>query len=349
MEPPARLPETEADLAEWSVYIDWLLQRGDRRGDLLALELALPADPTLQALGAWRGMARHVYRDRPTTPIGWCLGHVRTLGLGTPLGAPPISRSILGNAHGLMRSEPGWRVEHLEVLVDPDDDRRPWRRLFAGLPASCRRVTFKFTQWSAAWVAELIDLLPESVRELEVSPQHVRVEASGVPRTSIGDRFDVVGFGGTVIDPPLAEEIADALSRSHAVKVRVSSFAAPLPWDRCLLGGSGDGALLQPDLRAGFMLPRWTLLTLQRRFGPVPVRAQLAATLPEDHLIHGMHLVRRGSSWTLHRTASVQVHRAGAPLLPDIVPLLDGDHLAFRTAEYVFVAGDPTETVRAWC
>ena len=43
---PAHLPTREADLADWSVYADQLLAEGHPLGELIALDLSLPADPT---------------------------------------------------------------------------------------------------------------------------------------------------------------------------------------------------------------------------------------------------------------------------------------------------------------
>jgi hypothetical protein len=68
MEAPARLPQTEDDLADWAVYADWLQTRGDSRGDALAAELALPAAPEREQLAAFHAAVRRLH---PRPPSGW--------------------------------------------------------------------------------------------------------------------------------------------------------------------------------------------------------------------------------------------------------------------------------------
>jgi uncharacterized protein (TIGR02996 family) len=81
MEAPS-LPRSEADLDGWHVYADWLAERGDPRAEAIALELSLPARPSTDELARFHDATRRLARMRTTTPIGWCLGHARTLTLG---------------------------------------------------------------------------------------------------------------------------------------------------------------------------------------------------------------------------------------------------------------------------
>ena len=366
MQAPARLPASEADLAEWSVYVDWLLERGERRGELLARELALPSAPEPESLQAWLALARRPYHEPRAMPIAWCLGHARTLEIVPPRrymihpAAPPDS--AISNARAFLQAAPGSRLEALRVLIEPDD-LRPWRRLFAVLPASCRRVTLGLTAWpDERAAAEIVGMLPASVRELELRPERWAAASAPLLAAFVDDRFELVGIGDVGIDAALGGQLAAALARSHAVRLRVSRFeAAPLPWERCVLGRPGDAALLEPDRRRGLLLPRWSLLALQRRFGPVPVRAQLAARLPEGYelSVHGgfiltrssscPKLVRRGEVWTLRGSDKTPVWCNGARVPhSQILPIHEGDRIRIGPAEYVLFTRDPTAAVRAW-
>ena len=76
---PARLPATAEDLDAWAVYADHLMTIADPRGELIALELALPAECTRAQVADLHALAAPRCRLGGKTPIGWCLGHARTL------------------------------------------------------------------------------------------------------------------------------------------------------------------------------------------------------------------------------------------------------------------------------
>jgi hypothetical protein len=266
----------------------------------------------------------------------------------------PPDHGLLANARDLLRTGAGARLEALSVPIGVYDGAKPWRRLFEALPASCRRVGVALSGWTERDAALLSAALPATVRELEVARFARRGAAPPEPERFVTDRFDVVDLGQLEVTAALADRVARELERSRAVRVRVGRIAAArLPAGRWELGAPGDAALLDPVRRRAMQLPRWSLRLRQQRYGLLPVRAQLAATLPEDHTLeplagaterdgHSNDLVRRGDAWTLRRGEADLWHN-GALLSPGvIVPLADGDRLGIGQTELVFVARDVT-------
>ncbi|MBA2544284.1 MAG: hypothetical protein H0V17_31860, partial [Deltaproteobacteria bacterium] len=80
MEPPG-LPRSVEDLDDWSVYADHLMTIGDPRGERIAFELAVPAEPTTDQLAAFQAQARRASHRDALIGMSWCLDHVRTLEL----------------------------------------------------------------------------------------------------------------------------------------------------------------------------------------------------------------------------------------------------------------------------
>ncbi len=311
---PARLPATEAELAAWSVYADHLMTLGDPRGEAMALELALPAEVPRPALARWHALAKPRYGRGGATPIGWCLGHARTLAIP---GAAPIlghrhvgpTLGALAHAADVLARPQGRLVEELAIEYEPGEHGAAWRRLFAALPRTCTRVVLGMPASAhTAELAELVALLPAHVRALALARRlGPRGSNTLVPVTA---RFDLVDLSRAFLDARQLEALLTRLEVTPGVRVRVANLgAALLGAPRCTLGAPGDAAIIDVAARQAIALPRWTLLALQHRYGHVPVRTQLAGGLGEGYTLlrtalgfvveHGSALLRWGPRWTL--------------------------------------------------
>jgi hypothetical protein len=350
VERPARFPTTEAELDDWSVYADWLMTQGDERGESMAHELAVPADP--QHIGAWQ----NEWGRRPgDDELGWsvtiarCLGHVRAVEIrNTGLMSRQV---ILPKLASLFRTEAAALLEHLDI--EYDGGRKYWRQLFNALPAACARLTLRLDLSQDPLilkrVIEVVDRwIRSSVRELELVGYRYETTALSL----LDDRFDVVA----IHHPRQPTRWADRLSRTRTVKLRVPEISGELVGhSRCVVGRPGDAAIVQPQLRRAVALSRPTLLDLHRRHGPIPVRLQITQNFPERHDLYGYEgridlgsrgdvaLWRVGDAWTLRvsQTPSNSIHRNGE-LVPSgqEVPIDDGDRIAIGDAEGTFLVRD---------
>jgi hypothetical protein len=145
-EPPPLLPAVEADLPAWAAYAAELRAAGDRRGELMELDLSLPANVSQEQLAEFHAACKRLCRVRPATPAVWSLAHARELGLW-PTGGYPVQSWVRSAEHGafanardMLQTPVGSRVEQLATAWPTRDDARPWRRLMQALPATCTRI-----------------------------------------------------------------------------------------------------------------------------------------------------------------------------------------------------------------
>ncbi|MGE0868821.1 MAG: hypothetical protein AB7P03_09670 [Kofleriaceae bacterium] len=363
---PARLPQTEDDLAEWSVYADWLLTRNDPRGELLALELALPSEPSAEQLAEFQTRVGSQYRGRNTSFIAWTLFHARAVELhGRP--HDTADAGTIASAIELFASDAGQFVEHVGFGITELDQAT--RRLIWRLPHSCTSLSIWLGERSHALrIEDLVGIIPATVRRIEVVDDCVGTR-SGRLDWLIDDRWDVVAFGSgmnldaiTQLAARLAVTTHVKLAIEDTRRARLAWGELWLPWDRCAFGTPRDAVIVQPARGSAALLPRWGQVDLQRRYGPIPIRAQLAVALPEDHglafrfdhngvpdiqRVRGSTLVRRGRSWTLRPDQIGNHVLNGASLRPgQIVPIAHGDRLAIESAECVFLTHDWAQAVR---
>ncbi|MGE0549450.1 MAG: hypothetical protein AB7O24_05620 [Kofleriaceae bacterium] len=363
---PARLPATEDELAEWSVYADWLITRGDPRGELIAFELTLPSEPTAEQLADFHARVSSQYRHRDTASVSWCLAHARRIELHDRSGDATDAGTI-ASALQLLASDTGRFVEHVGFWISELD--RPARNLFRQLPPTCTKLSLHLSRRSRGLKAEqLIGIIPSTVRSVYI--------ADFFPGTRdrpldwfIDDRFDQVRFHFSMnLDAPA--QFAERLAVTKRVKIaiadtrraRLASGEVWLPWERCAFGDPGDAVLVQPARNSAAIVPRWGLQALQDRYGPIPIRSQLASTLAENHglsfafdadgrpdiqQVVGSTLVRRGRSWTIRadrpHNMSLNGVRATAG---QIVPIVHRDRITIETAECVFLTHDWESAVR---
>ena len=350
---PARLPATEADLAAWSVYADHLMTLGDPRGEAMALELALPAEVPRVALARWHALAKPRYGRGGATPIGWCLGHARTLAIACARPAqghryvgPTVG--ALAHAADVLARPQGRLVEELAIEYAAGEHGAAWRRLFAALPRTCRRVVLGMPPGAhTAEIAELVALLPAHVRELALA-RRLGPQGSNtlVPVTA---RFDLVDLSHAFLEPRQLAALRTRLEVTPGVSVRVANLGpALLGAPRCTLGAPGDAAVVDVAARQASALPRWTLVELQARYGHVPVRTQLAGNLGEGYALLrtplgfitglGSTVLRWGGRWTLagHHGARLDGRALGDTEIVDVpdgawITVMDSALLLFTT------------------
>ena len=314
---PPHLPASEAELDDWSVYADYLLTIGDRRGELMAIDLALPAIVDADDVIAYQTKARaSCPLQAAATRVVWSLAHVRALDiLGTfpselRREAGPDETTLATVARSL--GSPLYRcLEHLAIVYFPDEHAAHWRRLFAALPPACRELVVRMPrdEMTGPQLAELIAILPPQIRTLgllELPRQAAAMHA--IVAELATDRFEVVHVTSSAVDEPALAAFATALARTRTVRLRTSVLTGPHLANPRMELDSVDAALASNGYAIG--LRRWTPIELQERFGYIPIRAQLAAQLPETHRIllgregwpyasRGGTIVRRGAAWTL--------------------------------------------------
>lgn len=160
----------------------------------------------------------------------------------------------------------------------------------------------------------------------------------------MSDRFDLVDLIGFRAAGEQQDGLAAALSATRKVALRVAMDMTRISMDRRQLVPPGAAALVGQIRTPLVALERWSLLARQRRYGVIPVQAQIAGALPEWHWLAGRllaepadggvndFLVRRGERWTLRSDPSVACARNGAPIEPGtIVELVHGDTLTMRS------------------
>ncbi len=315
MEPPA-FPTSEADLAEWSVYADYLQTRGDPRGELIAHDLALDATPDPDALHAFHTLAEPLCAQRGTTKIGWCLGHARTLAMRL---SP--HRASTDTMHDLLREPALACLESIAIIYEPGTSHA-WRRALAVLPPTCKRLDVRFlADWSFLAAEEVLAIAPPTVDTLGLSTRReppAVITLDPAPKTSfalnvhvtrlISDRFAVLDL----IDAPLTREVSEAVVAAlRATRVTEVRTAERLSAPRCRVGAPDDAGVIGE--RTFARVPPWSLELLQERHGLVGARAQLARSMPEHYLLRATqaairvapflgagHLAHQRGRWTLH-------------------------------------------------
>ena len=325
---PARLPQTEADLADWSVYADQLLAEDHPIGEPLAFELALPADPDEYQIGwfqdRWRKLCPQ--HDREAMSVAWALGHARVVmvrGHRPKLGGyDPIEGRTFDAATRLLQSPRGQLVETLELEVNHGQATSAVESLLRELPATCTRIVVRTA-------LELDRLDPF----LAAMPAHVTC----------------LGLGGV---PALTATHAAALaSRFEIIELaHRPELAAAWLHPRFTFGEAG---VVDVEGRRVETLDRATLFALQNRHGLVPIHAQVKRSLPEMHGLHrtvyrvevAPSLVRRPDGWTLRGASDVTLDGV-AVSEHEIVRIEDGSLIGMGDRVRVFVARDLDRRLR---
>jgi hypothetical protein len=344
-----QFPIDESGLAEWSVYADHLQELGDPRGALIALELVLPARIERAALQPFHARFRRLCRNSRAIEIGWCLGHARDLAIhAIPQGLDEIApgHPALAHARTILQSPISARLESLELPFSPAwlDLRiewRSWTRLMAALPPSCSRVTISVPPVDERVAGELIASLPSTVRAICLQPFGVELSPGDTILTFLDDRFDLVEVGP--ISPNRAQRVAEKLRSTTHLRLRSSKLIGPALGTRIELGGPGAAALVEAENAYAFS--RHSLLQLQRRYGGIPIRAQLARELPECASLAtatgGIDLARRGVDYTLRGVfQEVAVNGRTLENEIEIVPISDGDHITIGGLPFTFFTTD---------
>jgi hypothetical protein len=264
---PARLPTTEAELADWSVYADQLQQEGDPLGELIALDLALPARPSTEALADFQQrLKKRCWTHRQTVEVTWTLGYARSLGFRrdpTKM-SPTIDDGTLANARDFLRSEAAGLLEELVLIFSGSS--RPMERMLAALPATCTHVKV-FDRWrNEHQLVEMITALPRQVTYLSLSS--VPTLSPEAARTLIDDRFEQVTIRRA--DPVPLET---ALHSTERVRVELGVVTGRLEHPRCVWAGGADAGLVDIAARRASVVPN--PFATQRRFGLIPIRTQL--------------------------------------------------------------------------
>ncbi|HEY0255065.1 MAG TPA: hypothetical protein VGC41_26240, partial [Kofleriaceae bacterium] len=193
----------------------------------------------------------------------------------------------------------------------------------------------------------LAELLPPHVTQLSVAGE----QPFDYP-SLIDDRFETVELHGVH-----EETIVAALSATARVKVRVLESGFGRIHERIALL-DGPGLIQTSDRRADHLRP--LRLTELERYGAIPIRSQLARTLPAYYQLgHGHPLVvpspRSGAiramadQWSLRAEgANMRYAINGRELaIGERVPLADGDVIGFDTHEAMLVTHDLVARVKA--
>ncbi|HWO22559.1 MAG TPA: hypothetical protein VNO30_27560 [Kofleriaceae bacterium] len=380
MDRPARLPITQDELDEWSVYADWLQSRGDPRGERIALELALPAAPAPAALAAFQA------RGATAVPAGegivptLALGYIQALTVARASGTYTVEAEALERARALLVTEAGALVEEVDFAFDPGKHLRAAGALLAALPPTCRRLGLDLCgPISDDAAAELAAHLPPHVRELALRAYGVRLARIGLTGmlTWIDDRFDAVEvrFKRSTFDVALGHlqvdraRLAERAGQARHVRQRWTAIDAPFPPGRVEVGRPGEAALV--DLRRRFAIalsrPGAVEHGEDRAPPPLPIRALRAGHSREGHGAFlyatdeaepglalrsaSVALDRHGDAWTLTHHAwqadGGAIRVDGAAVAPgESVPIHDGSLIHSEHWTFTLVTADVTATVR---
>ncbi len=281
MEAPP-LPSTVAELDQWSVYADALLERADPFGDFLRLDLALPASPTTSELDAFHAVTVRRCRDRLFASSEWLLGMARTLIVRADVRRRVMSRTVpplwagpeaLADAADLVRRPHFARLEALRIALASPSLGRFWTRLVNRLPPSCRRLELDTRLFNPDELQAVATQLPDRFSELRLT------SFSDAVLERLGPRLTTLELACAVEEAELRR--LDRLAPRCEVIVHGVATDACLSSPRVRLGRPGDGVFTSPETGAACVLSRTTLDVLQRSFGVVGARAQLSRTVPE--------------------------------------------------------------------
>jgi hypothetical protein len=315
-------PSGFSDLERWSVYADWMIGEGDRRGELIALELSLPATASRRELVKFKQLHERTLRRRDSLHVGHALAHAREVALPESYvrmgGRVPPSTSALASLTDLLASDTFALIERLQVVYAPSSDSH-WERLFAAVPPTVERMSIDL-------LGHLDDDDVRRVRDLVRARNVVVVrEAFGADAAPfIDDRFESVEVERAT------PAVLEAFARTSRVRVLVRDGAIPTD---ARIGYAGLASLRGSHRARAFQA--WGALALELHYGPVPIRAQLAGDLAEWHQFADFDVVRRGDSWTFR--SHLRFRHRGQPCAPSsIVKLEDGDVLEVGEQRYVF-------------
>jgi hypothetical protein len=341
---PARLPAIEAELADWSVYADQLQQEGDPLGEMIAFDLALPARPTEEAIADYQQrFKKRCWTHRQTVEVVWALGYARSLGFRrdrTSMSST-IDDGTLANARDFLRSEAGGVLEELVLIFSGSS--RPMERMLAALPATCTHV-LAFDRWrNEHQLVEMITALPRHV---------THVSLSSVPRLSpeaarilVDDRFEQVTIRRADRAP-----LETALDSTERVRVKLAAVAGRLEHPRCVWAGGADAGLVDIAARRASVVHNNTdTFATQRRFGLIPIRAQLERSLavPDDILMgqFDVRIVRRGPQFTMWSERALHVD--GVRVEPRTVAAVqDGARIKGEGIDAIFLTHDLDQRYR---
>jgi uncharacterized protein (TIGR02996 family) len=380
MDRPARLPITQAELDEWSVYADWLQSRGDPRGEQIALELALPEAPEPAALEAFQARAAAAVPEREGVVPTLALGYLQALTVARASGTYTVEAGALEHARAILAAEAGALVEEVDLAFDPGKHLRVVQALLAALPPTCRRLGLDLCgPISDAAARELAAHLPPHVRELALRAYGFRLARIGLTGmlTWIDDWFDAVevrfkrstfgvALGHLEVD---RAQLAERAGQARHVRQQWTAIDAPFPPGRVEVGRPGEAALVDLRRRCAIALSRPHAVEHGEDAAPapLPIRALRAGRPREGHgaflyavdeaqpglALHtaSVALDRRGDAWTLTYhpwQADAGVVRVdGAAVAPgETVAIDDGGLIHSEHWTFTLVTRDVTATVR---
>lgn len=321
MDAPA-LPRRADELAEWSVFADHLLTIGDPRGEALALELAMSATPTAEELTAFHATCPRLPASNAKLQFGYQLGHVGALTIAP---APPLKMSrpprwltpdegALAHAYDLLATPTFARLAELKVPFSTLT--RELARMLRRLPKTCTRMVLQFGRAVTGVADGLLAAIPPQVETVAL------VDCTA----EVARRFFSGRFAMVELERVETFDVAGALAGVPHVQARVSHAHERLH-PRVRLGMPESGGFLEPAASPVYdvlarardlatladpiarVVPRRTLCDLQARFGVIPIRSQLARTLPDhqfvafgDDAIASVELVHANDRWTARST-----------------------------------------------
>jgi uncharacterized protein (TIGR02996 family) len=347
MKRPARLPATPDDLAEWTVYADWLQGEGDPRGEVIAHALA--------------GSAAGVIHDHAGIDVVTRLGFIHSVVVPRHT-SYSVASDELHRTASLVGSDDAVLLEELEVPLEPEwvEDMQ---RVFAALPVTCRRVAIDLCNpISDGAAGALLDALPGHVREVALSSSGTRLRIVGLTGLAawIDDRFDAVELRYTrsTWDVALQQMAADRdviakrLAATMRVRLQLTIADTPYPVDRVDIGRPGDAAIVDVNRRCAMALST----RASDRSSTGGIRSKFAVGLYANRRLvvtagWAKIIVKRdGDDWWLEndwssnapvRVEGVEVARRAA------VAVHDGARIASDDWTYVLITRDVTATVRS--
>ena len=334
---PARLPTTEAELADWSVYADQLQQEGEPLGEMIAFDLSQPAHPTPEAIAEYQAQfAKRCWTHRQTVEVVWTLGYARSFGFrrDPKKMSPTIDEGTLANARDFLRSEAAGLLEELVLIFSGSS--RPMERMLAALPATCTHVRV-FDRWrNEHHLVEMITALPRQVTHVALttipalSPESARI--------LVDDRFEQVTIQRADHAP-----LETALHSTERVRVELGVVSGRLEHPRCVWAGAANAGLVDIAARRANAMHRMSTFTTQRRYGLVPIRAQLERFVaePNDFLLGqvDVRIVHRGRQFTVSSGRALDVD--GVRVEPHaVVAITDGARIRGEGIDAIFLTHD---------